>query len=242
MSAETTSFLVPEAAGSPDPVRFPDDEAYHASQVLRLSKGNVVRVVDGLGTAYRVRLDRVDGDEVWGSIVERRSEEGEPSYRLILAMGILKNRGRMETAIEKLVELGVSEIIPLRTQRTEKVGFRVDRARNIVTAAVKQSKRCRVPTVHEAVDFSTFMQSASGDVRLICHEAEPDSASIQNALPRRSGTSITIVIGPEGGFSSTEVHLARQSEFLPVSLGPRRLRAETAAIVAAAACLLSDSQ
>lgn len=221
-------------------VAFPPDEAHHASRVVRHREGDVVRIFDGEGTGYRVRMTRVSNGDVRGEVVERMPGENEPSYDLTLGVGLLKQRARFETMVEKAVELGVSALVPLITARTEKGGVRADRMDRIAVAAVKQCGRSRIPRIDEPVSIDDYLRDAQIDVGVICHEAARGAPSIVDALPDLTGQKIGALIGPEGGFDDEEVLRASEAGYRVVHLGGRRLRGETAAIVVASACMLSQ--
>jgi len=247
----TTSFYAPPSAfREPDYVALPEEEAAHAVQVLRKRPGDEIVVVDGHGGWYRVRLDQLDRRKAAGKILERRREVGEPVYDLSIGLSLLKSRQRFETFLEKAVELGVGEVVPLMTHRTEQKRFRVDRARKILLAAMKQSGRSRLVRLAEPQPLADVLRynsidSGSGPgqaLALIGHERTAPEHSLSVALAAQpSVRTIRILIGPEGGFTEEEVAQARQAGYAPVSLGPRRLRAETAALVAASTVMITRS-
>jgi 16S rRNA (uracil1498-N3)-methyltransferase len=138
----------------------------------------------------------------------------------------------MDFLVEKLTELGVSAIVPLATERTISDHARIARWEKIALAAMKQSCRCVLPAFAELTPFSEFVAQTRHERKIIPHEAA-DAPHLRERLGA-GWTSATVCIGPEGGFSEREVALAVKEGFEPVLLGPRRLRTETAAIVAAA--------
>ena len=245
----TTSFYAPPSAfREPDYVELPEEEAAHAVQVLRKRPGDEIVVVDGDGGWYRVRLDQLDRRKAAGKILERRREVGEPVYELSIGLSLLKSRHRFETFLEKAVELGVGEVLPLLTHRTEQRRFRVDRARKILLAAMKQSGRSRLVRLAEPQPLADVLRDnsvapGSGQaLTLIGHERIAPEHSLSLALAGQpSARTIRILIGPEGGFTEEEVAQARQAGYAPVSLGPRRLRAETAALVVASTVMITRS-
>jgi len=245
----TTSFYAPPSAfREPDYVELPEEEAAHAVQVLRKRPGDEIVVVDGDGGWYRVRLDQLDRRKAAGKILERRREVGEPVYELSIGLSLLKSRHRFETFLEKAVELGVGEVLPLLTHRTEQRRFRVERARKILLAAMKQSGRSRLVRLAEPQPLADVLRDnsvapGSGQaLTLIGHERTAPEHSLSLALAGQpSARTIRILIGPEGGFTEEEVAQARQAGYAPVSLGPRRLRAETAALVAASTVMITRS-
>lgn len=230
----TTHFYLPPGCIHGDRIALPEGEARHALRALRLSAGAELIAVDGQGGWYRIVLDHVGRSDAAGHVVERRREVGEPPYRLSMAVGMIKHRGRFETFLEKAVELGVSEIIPLLTERTEKERLRKKRSENILIAAMKQCGRSRLPVLADPTPLEEVLRRNVGQ-GLCCHEGS--SASLLRVL-RASALQedVAILVGPEGGFTDEEVAAARSVGYAVVSLGNRRLRAETAAITAAA-CL-----
>ena len=234
----TTTFYVPSSHFQNDRVVLPDDEARHAVRVLRHAPGDEIVVVDGAGGRYRVRLTETDKRSAAGEVMAVEREVGEPNYRLRIGLGTLKNASRFETFAEKAVELGVSEIVPLVTERTERMSLKAQRMENILVAAMKQSGRSRLPTLAEPQPLADALAEAA-DLRILCHESADPEAMLPIVLSQAEGASaITMLVGPEGGFSEEEVAEAEEAGWRVVSLGPRRLRAETAAIVAAAAVML----
>lgn len=234
----TTTFYAPPDAFHGDRLVLPEDEARHAVRALRHGVGDEIEVVDGAGGWHRVRLTEVGKRETVGEVVETRRDVGEPGYRLTIGLGVLKQAARFETFAEKAVELGVAAIIPLETARTERERVKQSRLENVLVAAMKQSGRSRLPTLHAPTPLAEVLATASG-TRLLCHEAADPEAALLHRLAAAPPDDVTILIGPEGGFSDDEVAEAEALGWLVVSLGPRRLRAETAAITAAAAVMLS---
>lgn len=252
--------LVPESADLPagaaekaplaagDIVALSETDSVHAARVLRLAPGDVVVVCDGRGYEYEAELHQVSPRAVTVRIRSGRLSAAEPSVHVTLAQGIAKG-DKMDFIVQKAVEVGVSRIIPLSTQRTvvrldeEKAGARVERWQRIAYEAAKQSGRARVPRV-EAVhaweelwrrrDLGTVFVPWEGETTLRLLEAAAAlAASHTPAAPAR----LTIVIGPEGGFAEAEIALAQRHGAQPVTLGPRILRTETAGLVAAALVL-----
>jgi len=235
----TTSFYAPLSAIREQAyVVLPEDEAAHAVRVLRKRPGDEIVVVDGAGGWHRVRLDHADRKGASGTILETRREVGEPAYALSIGLALLKNRSRFETFLEKAVELGVREVIPLRTHRTGKGQFKVHRAEQVLIAAMKQCGRSRLVRLAAPQPLAAVLGQGDVDLALLAHEqAAPDRSLVRVLAAHPAAPSLRVLIGPEGGFTDEEVEAARQAGYAPVSLGPRRLRAETAALVAASAVM-----
>lgn len=232
----TTTFYAPPSAIRGAHLTLPENEAHHAVRVLRKRAGDEIIVVDGEGGRHRVRLDRVGDSKAMGTVLETRRDVGEAAYDLTMGLGVLKSRNRFETFLEKAVELGVNAIVPLQTARTEKQGLKIRRAEKILVAAMKQCGRSRLPRLAEPTPFEEVLGQGDFDQQLICHERAPASTSLTAVLDRLlEAPRLRILVGPEGGFAADEVAAAQEAGAVPVGLGRRRLRAETAAMAAAAA-------
>jgi len=134
--------------------------------------------------------------------------------------------------LEKATEIGINEIIPLLCERTEKQKFRSDRMKNILVSAMLQSQQCRLPELHEPVLFKTIVDNSTQQQKFIAHCLENERQNLQDLLVNPANSQL-ILIGPEGDFTKEEIEKAIQKNYQPVSLGDTRLRAETAAIIAA---------
>lgn len=208
-----------------------EDESKHAVRVLRLVIGAEVMLVDGKGTrAYAKVLDD-HPKRCTLEIAERKQETTERNYRLHIAIAPTKNLDRMEWFIEKATEIGIDSIILISCDHSERFTVKVDRMEKVTVAAIKQSQQSWLPEVKGVLPFSDFISSAPATAqKFIAHCAEGEKFPLKDKL--KAEGDIYILIGPEGDFSANEVALASEKGFLPVSLGERRLRTETAALVA----------
>lgn len=212
------------------------DEFVHLTQVMRKRPGDAIRVVNGAGTAYDATIAEISKRTARCEITATHPRLHEPEIDVTLGVAILKNASKFDFLVEKVTELGVNTIVPLTTERTIPRHAKTDRWQKLALAAMKQSGRCVLPTVKSLTSFEDFITSASQhDIKLIPHEksGNPLTATIQTGTLH----SVRLCIGPEGGFSDREIALAQEKGFLPVSLGPTRLRTETAAIAAMALIL-----
>lgn len=234
--ADTTFFYAPPEAFEGDRVVLPTEEAHHAFRVMRLRHGDEVQVVDGLGGWYRVVLENPGRSEAVGLIIERRLGVGESPTYLHLAVAGLKSRSRFDTLIEKVTELGVSRVSVLTTERSEH--FRVDKVRadRVMRSAIKQCKRSRIPLFEAPMGWTDFVSSCESRRKLLCHEGGDND--LITHLIQSGDRDVTVAVGPEGGFSPREIEAAQAAGFQVAWLGPRRLRAETASMVACSAVLL----
>lgn len=233
---------------------LPPEEAAHAIRVLRLSVGDEVYIVDGKGSRSHATLETVTKRGVIVRIVDTVVEPPALPWNLTVAAALLKNTGRYETMLEKVAELGTATVIPLVTRRTEQRRIREDRARKILAGAMKQSGSAYLTELGPVTSFADLLVSRKeGDLGLICHEAAPESSRLSGHIHRAwppgeagsghgarafagaAASRITVLVGPEGGFTDEEVAQAEAAGFAVTWLGNGRLRAETASIVAVAA-------
>jgi 16S rRNA (uracil1498-N3)-methyltransferase len=226
------TFFIPGAERSPSTITVDGEEGKHMTQVLRMRPGERCRIVDGRGNAFEVTVSDVGKGTALCQVdrhVERWNETATP---VILAAGLLKNPSRFDFLVEKAVELGAGKIIPVITERTIARADKKARWEKIAIAAMKQCGRSVLPEISEPLPFASFLSlSWPGHLLLIPHEKSP------HAFPSaHDAAGIVLAIGPEGGFTDDEVSAAEGRGYHTVSLGPRRLRAETAA---AAALVLS---
>ncbi|PSQ72298.1 MAG: hypothetical protein BRD31_01225 [Bacteroidetes bacterium QH_2_64_26] len=226
----TTNFYAPPSALRGRRVVLPEAEARHLRTVLRAHEGEEMVVVDGEGGWYRARIDHLTPDQVVGTITEQREDVGEPAIEVTVGLGILKKRSRFETFVEKAVELGVRRIVPLRTRRTERNSIRKDRLHSVMVGAMKQCRRSWLPTLTAPQSPESLASASDAAAEFVCHSGD-DAVPLHRAAGRaRPFDEALVLVGPEGGFADSEVEAAVSAGGTVVSLGPRRLRAETAGL------------
>ena len=221
-----------------DAVAFPQDLSRQISRVLRMSPGDEVIVLDDTGWEYAVSLSAITPTQTEGRITGRRLGYGEPTIRLALYQAMIRPE-RFEWALQKCTELGVSRFIPIVTRRTSHgqggiSANRMERWRRIIREAAEQSGRSKLPTLDHVQSLQQAVESAPRP-SLIAWEGDTHR-SLKSTLENwRDETavsdSVSIFVGPEGGFDSDEVILAREHGVESVGLGKRVLRSETAAVV-----------
>ncbi|MGN8225879.1 RsmE family RNA methyltransferase [Gracilimonas sp. BCB1] len=201
-----------------------DQEATHASKVLRFKAGDELYASDGKGNVYKAQVSSISKKSVFANILETHSET-EPTNKKVLVFGAIKKRDRLEFAVEKAVELGAWEICIFNADHSERSRINEDRMQSIVLSAFKQSKRRWLPEVtyqsslDEVLEYYTNYHTIMAHVEADAHH--PESLSHDKNL---------LLVGPEGGFSEREVELAKKKNTQMISLGKNRLRAETAAL------------
>ena len=215
------------------------EEAKHIGKVLRMKKGDSVTLCDGEGTFYDARLTSFDEKSVTAEILSSRCAETEPKVKVTLYQGIPKNP-KLETIIQKATEVGIVKIVPVDTNRAvAKIDKKekLERLRKIALEASKQSKRGIVPKVGNVLSFKDAVKEAKeAELSLIPYEEEEEN-SIKKALSGTSAKTISVMIGPEGGFDKEEIEFAKSMGVIPVTLGKRILRTETAGLVVSSVIL-----
>ena len=223
---------------------LPEDESVHCVRVLRHREGDEIYVIDGLGTLYTCRLTDASPKAARAQVLREEPDWGAHPYFLEMAVCPTKNLDRYEWFAEKATELGLDVISPVIGDHSERKVFKSDRLRRLLVSASKQSLKGAVPTVQEPRTVREFIASAPKDaLKLICccFEGETPRTSINDALEMAGNLPhIIILIGPEGDFSREEAALAVAGGFVPVHLGPSRLRTETAALTAVEAVYLKN--
>ncbi len=223
---------------SKDSLLIDGDEYAHLVHVMRKKEGDEIRVVDGCGTAYDVRLGVLKKHMAHATILNILHSHNEPSLSVTLAIGVLKNPSKFDFLVEKVTELGVKEIIPLTTKRTISKHAKVERWQKLALAAMKQCGRSYLPSIHKLTTLSDLlMRDDHFDYKMIAHEKSNNTMTINNALTK-SNASVLILVGPEGGFDDEEFEECIRTGFNQMYFGERRLRTETAAIVATSFILM----
>ena len=205
-------------------------EAHHCINVLRCNNDEDIEIIDGKGTLYVGVLNILNKKNIL--VRDLKIVEQHPNNHLLtIAVAPTKNNARIEWLVEKLVELGVKDIILLHTEHTEKTYTKIDRLQQIIIAAAKQSKRLWLPTITDWHFKDVISTSNEYKYKYIAH-CNINDTKYKTELDRQSST--LVMIGPEGDFSSKEIQLAITNGYIPLDLGSLRLRTETAAMAVAA--------
>ncbi|MEM8899140.1 MAG: RsmE family RNA methyltransferase [Bacteroidota bacterium] len=213
-------------------------EAKHAVQVLRHKEGDTLSCIDGKGSAYKAIITKASKLEVILEIVETYENWGEKPAFIQVAISPLRLKDRFEWFIEKSVELGVNEIIPIICDHTIKFfKYKQQRLEQIILSATKQCKRSYIPTLAAAAPIEEYLasQQEKNSVKLMAHcQANTPINTLANQI--QEAKRIQLMIGPEGDFSENEIEMARSLAYEEISLGENRLRTETAGVYFLAAC------
>ncbi len=200
-----------------------------------MREGDELEAVDGRGHLYRCRLADADPRRAAVEIIATEKMPRVWPADITVAVAPTKNSDRIEWLVEKLVEIGVDRIVPLQCRHSERKNINTDRLRKIAVAAMKQSLKAILPQVDEMIPFARYIAEEKSAGRFIayCGPTIPRRLLARQYVP---GEPTAILIGPEGDFDPTEIRLALDSGWQPVTLGDNRLRTETAALVACDTC------
>ncbi len=203
----------------------------HIAKVLRLKQGNEITLFDETGTEYLGEITRINSRKIMISISGTKSVETESKLSITLLQGIPKG-DKMDIIIEKATELGVKEIVPVVTERSQiRHTQKIQRWQRIASESLKQCRRFIAPKIHGVVNFEQALKNnINGQLRIILHKKNQDKLKNKIKNTSQHTDNITVLVGPEGGFSNEEVATAEESGFIQIGLGPRILRTETAAI------------
>ena len=228
---ETRYFFVPDAAHSHE---LPEEEAQHALKVLRLKEGDELMLMDGQGTFFEACVTVASGKHCCYEVTQKLPQERPWKGRVHLAIAPTKMMERMEWMAEKATEVGFDELSFLNCQFSERKVIRTDRIDKIVVAAMKQSRKAWRPLVNPMCTFAEFISRPREGKKFIahCYEEFPRVDLFDALMADVDGSAITMLVGPEGDFSSEEVRQALDYGFVGVSLGSSRLRTETAGLAA----------
>ena len=211
-NVNTTSFILDK------------EESHHIAQVLRLGIGSIITLLDGIGSAYRARINSVNNGVVSGIIEKTLESYGENKVNIRIAPAIIK-RNRFENLLEKVTELGCKEIQPLLTERSIKRTINIERSEKIIVSASKQCQRSNFPIIYRPIDISSWLNGLEGQ----CFAGNQRAKHHLSELKIAKDQVINVMIGPEGDFSDKELDIMKNKGVMFYSLGTRRLRTETAA-------------
>lgn len=211
-----------------------EEESKHCIRVLRLSCGDEIHLTDGQGNLYRAEITDDHPKHCTVRILSTESQYGKLPYELTVAVAPTKNADRFEWFLEKATEVGISSILPLETEHSERRTFKAERGEKVITAAMKQSLKAYRPELRPLTTFREAVLRPFDGQRFLAHCAPAHAPEGKRYLPQavRAGSKIEVFIGPEGDFSPEEIDLALAHGFEEITLGDQRLRTETAALAA----------
>lgn len=232
-------FFVDQTAIKENMIEVVGNNFNHIKNVLRLSVDDEIIINDGQGYDYKCIISTMDQNGICASIKEKLESTAEPFTKITLFQSLIKGE-KMEWVIQKAVEIGVHEIVPLLTTRCvvklegdKKIAAKIDRWNKIAEAAAKQSGRGVVPVVHKPLEMDKAIQYIENhDLKGFIPYEKESELGMRGVLQSQSCERFGILIGPEGGFTEEEVTMALSHQIQPITLGKRILRSETASLVA----------
>jgi 16S rRNA (uracil1498-N3)-methyltransferase len=225
-------FYFPSLSKQVDEFILDENSSRHIVKVLRMQPGENLRLTDGKGLSALATIREAGKKRCIVNITEKQIQ-ASPKRRIQIGLSLLKNVSRFEWFLEKATELGISEIIPLKTARTEKQQFRMDRMKGILESALIQSQQVWMPVLQDPQNVISWVEQVQADQKFIAH-CEPGAKRRLGEMINTNLSSQLIMIGPEGDFTEEEIKHAVENHFIAVELGENRLRSETAAVAAAA--------
>jgi 16S rRNA (uracil1498-N3)-methyltransferase len=222
-------FYTPELTPETKHYTFSKEESKHIVRVLRKKENDILHITNGKGFMFTAKITIADQKNCTIEITSHKFQKPK-SYKLHLAVAPTKMNDRYEWFLEKATEIGIDTITPIVCDHSERKVIKVERFEKIIQSATKQSLSAYFPELKPAISFSDFIKVNSDDQLFIAHCEEDKKQALKQALQPQK--DVTILIGPEGDFSTKEIALALENSYVPVTLGETRLRTETAAIVA----------
>ncbi len=222
-------FYAPDITG--DTYTLNEKESKHLIRVLRMTRGADVRLIDGKGNLWEGIISDPDQKKCTIDITGIVKDFEKRNYNLHIAISPLKNPERFEWFVEKSVEIGIDQITPLLCRNTEKPGIKNERVNNLIISAMKQSLKATKTVLNEPKSLKDFISKDLNGIRMIAHcDDTLERRNVSDVYSRNMNA--IMLIGPEGDFSREEIDSAVKRGFIPVHLGPSRLRTETAGVAA----------
>ncbi len=209
---------------------FNKEESRHIIRVLRKKEGDSLHLTNGKGFLFLAKILNASDKKCTINMISFEEKSKPWDYYLHIAIAPTKMNERYEWFLEKATEIGIDEITPIICDHSERKVIKQERMLKVIVSAMKQSLKFRLPKFNDPIPFSEFIQNELEGVKFIAHCENTDKKMLNKQI--KNSDNITVLIGPEGDFSTKEITKALQHKFIPLSLGESRLRTETAGIVA----------
>lgn len=209
---------------------FDKNESRHIVRVLRKNTNDFLHITNGLGYLFTCKITSANDKKCTVQIIQAEQKEKTNKHHTHIAIAPTKLNDRLEWFLEKATEIGIDEITPIICQHSERKVIKPERMQKIIQAAAKQSLKYHFPILNQATTFATFVNQKHNSNLFIAHCEETSKKLLKSVV--KPNTKNTILIGPEGDFSTSEIQQAIQKGAIPITLGNNRLRTETAGIVA----------
>lgn len=223
-------FFNPDLNPSSNSISFDKLESKHIIRVLRKRENDILNITDGKGNLYEAKISLANDKHCVATIIVVHKQPKSWPYYIHIAIAPTKSNDRFEWFLEKATEIGIDEITPILCQNSERKVVKHERLEKIVLSAMKQSLQCVLPKLNPATSVSDFLNQNHSGTLCIAHCEDSKKNLLKHVVQTNEKT--TILIGPEGDFSVTEIRHALERGFQPVSLGENRLRTETAGLTA----------
>jgi 16S rRNA (uracil1498-N3)-methyltransferase len=223
-------FYNPDLTKKTTQITFDKIESRHIVRVLRKKEDAILHITNGKGFLFDAKIIIASDKKCVAEIIEIQEKPKPWNYYLHIAIAPTKNNDRIEWFLEKATEIGIDEITPIICSNSERRIVKLDRFEKIIQSAMKQSLKFTLPKINEPIKFNDFINQDFEGTFCIAHCEEQEKNSLKSVVNPSEKT--TILIGPEGDFSSQEITKALEKNSIPISLGESRLRTETAALVA----------
>ncbi|MDG1451380.1 MAG: 16S rRNA (uracil(1498)-N(3))-methyltransferase [Polaribacter sp.] len=220
-------------------ITFDKVESKHIVRVLRKKEDDILKITNGKGYLFDVKISFANDKKCTADIIAVTKKIKPWNYDLHIAIAPTKNNDRIEWFLEKATEIGIDEITPLICSNSERRVVKIARFEKIIQSAMKQSLKFSLPKINSPKSFNEFINQNLEGTICIAHCEEQEKKSLKSIV--KPSEKVTILIGPEGDFSSEEIKKALSKKFTPISLGKSRLRTETAALVAVnSVCFINE--
>ena len=223
-------FYNPEITKDTTQITFDKIESKHIVRVLRKKENDILHITNGFGFLFEAKITIASDKKCMAEIISVKEKPKPWQYYLHIAIAPTKLNDRIEWFLEKATEIGIDEITPIICSNSERRNIKLDRFEKIIQSAMKQSLKFTLPKINEPVKFTEFINQDFDGTICIAHCEDQQKNTLKSVVNPSEKT--TILIGPEGDFSSAEIKKALDKKFIPISLGESRLRTETAGIVA----------
>ncbi len=223
-------FYNPDIDKNTQQITFDKIESRHIVKVLRKKEGDKIFITNGKGFLFTCEISVANDKKCLAAIINCEEKQNTRNYYLHVAIAPTKNNERLEWFLEKATEIGIDEITPIICQNSERKVIKQERLEKIILSAMKQSLKFHLPKLNDPMTFSQFLQTERKEKVCIPHCNEGQKKFLKEVVNPKE--SVTILIGPEGDFSPSEVSKSIDANCIPITLGDTRLRTETAALVA----------
>ena len=222
-------FFNPNITTETKQITFEKEESRHIVRVLRKKEGDILHITNGNGFLFFAEILIPNDKKCLATIVKKEKKDNNRDYYLHVAIAPTKNNDRLEWFLEKATEIGIDEITPIICDNSERKIVKTERLSKIIQSAMKQSLQFTLPKLNDPIKFSDFIKQDFPEQTFIAHcEENTEKLFLKNIVKPTS--KYTLLIGPEGDFSTTEISSCLNKNIIPISLGENRLRTETAGL------------